>query len=158
MREMTEAEVAWLSGLIEGEGYFSISKRGNVSLGVNMCDLDIIERLRDVTEAGYIHERKVYSEKHSRSWSWKVSAHSEVCEIARIIRPWMGQRRRARIDEILGARVPGAPGRPRLVTQEMLEETVKQMANGLSLAGVARLIGVNRTTLSRAVATGKVRL
>lgn len=148
MRVMTDTEVAWLAGLIEGEGYFSISKKGHISLGVNMCDLDIIERLREVTGEGLIYSRKVYVPNHSPSWSWKVAKHDEVQAIARTIRPWMGARRQARIDQVLAVQLIR---REPLMGSDRLSRALALLDEGRSQTFTAREIGVSRGTLRRAL-------
>lgn len=103
---MTPQDVAWFAGLFEGEGYISIARGRHVYVGINMCDLDVLQKVREVTGRGYIKERKVYKDHHRRSYTWKVTRYFEAIELLIAIRPHMGARRKARIAEALAVDGP----------------------------------------------------
>lgn len=101
---MTEVEIAWLAGLFEGEGYVTINAR-TLSMGITMTDLDVLQKVQQVTGCGSLLPRRVYSEKHTQTHSWRVSNLPQAQEIARAIYPHMGARRRAKLDEVLARRL-----------------------------------------------------
>lgn len=99
---MTEAESAWLAGIIEGEG--CIDRNGNrnkvyVRLRVEMTDEDVISRCHTITNAGIVHyvpyKRK---EHHSVTWRWSVHKADELKSILDAIYPWLGKRRQEKAD------------------------------------------------------------
>ena len=109
---MTSVELAWLAGLLEGEGCFSalkpkpsaLKKRPNAKrtpdVRVSMQDLDIMERVAALMGGRPIHRMK------ARNWarrdSYKVQLQGQAAlELMRALRPFMGKRRTAKIDEIL---------------------------------------------------------
>jgi len=54
LNDMSSSDLAWLTGLIEGEGYFGIV-RGRGIVRVVMTDADIIERLKTVSGTGTVN-------------------------------------------------------------------------------------------------------
>jgi hypothetical protein len=55
LRDMSPNNLAWLAGLIEGEGYLGIV-RGRGIVRVAMTDADVVERLRVVSGVGLVNE------------------------------------------------------------------------------------------------------
>lgn len=103
---MTETEIAWLAGLLEGEGCFSYVCSPTIVLG--MTDEDIVKR---VGNAAGRHIRGPYQYAHNRKPVFYCNIHGvPAVEIMRAIRPYMGARRGAKIDEIL-AKYAIAPGK-----------------------------------------------
>jgi hypothetical protein len=107
---MTEVELAWVAGLLEGEGcFFPIEYRTEkygpyiyARVAVLMTDLDILQRLQSLTGVGNINGPTIRKNpRHKPLWHWVVSRHKESITLMRAVYPWMGERRRARIDEVL---------------------------------------------------------
>lgn len=105
---MTEIELAWLAGLLEGEGCFSVRKdRDTPTVEVKMTDLDVINRVamlmgRTVTPVPPANDRCLPQ--------YRARLQGEPArELMRALLPYMGQRRSARIKELLETAV----GRPR---------------------------------------------
>jgi len=98
--------VAWLAGLLEGEGYFGIinSRVGGKTyryprIGVNMTDLDVIDRV------GTMWGIKTFSwqpppPSKKRQHRVMISGWAAADWMRRLY-PWLGDRRRQRIDRIL---------------------------------------------------------
>lgn len=100
MNDLTEAEVAWLAGIYEGEGSCAISKTGRaINVTVTMTDFDIIERLHALTGLGSVSgpfargDNKPYK-------TWQVSSIDAVTFLE-TIKPWLGMRREARAVEAI---------------------------------------------------------
>ncbi len=100
-------DVAWLAGLLEGEGTFSVARSGALSypsVSVNMCDQAVVRR------AAQLLGTTVWSQK-PRYASWRPSYATAVSGSAATpwmirLRPFMGIRRRAAIDAALAAYHP----------------------------------------------------
>lgn len=101
----SEPELAWLAGLLEGEACFQMNKSPVINL--QMTDEDIISRVAKMWGCPYRSRKRARAE-------WKQVFYVYVCgaqamEIMRLIKPYMGNRRSAKIDEVL-ARAAARPG------------------------------------------------
>lgn len=99
---MDATDWAWAAGIIEGEGCIVSRRRGNAaSLIVKMADLDVIERLGEILGCGRLTHIPSTNPRHRDLWRWEVARTADVIQVLRRIRPMMGERRGARIDEVL---------------------------------------------------------
>lgn len=106
---MENLEAAWFAGLFEGEGSVTQVTRRNrwnedihyFTLKVGMTDEDVIRKIGKVT--GYDHIYGPYLPKGGTkpAWVWECQHRAEVERIIRTIRPFMGKRRGARMDQVL---------------------------------------------------------
>ena len=97
---MTRIEVAWLAGLVEGEGSFVITHRA--TLTVAMTDLDIVERLPRLTGVGNLYAYKTKAAAHHKDvYGWTVGKQRHLLAVTRSIRPWLGARRGESADAVL---------------------------------------------------------
>jgi hypothetical protein len=106
--EISDTELAWLAGLLEGEGSFLMyrcHKGGREyrypKIVVGMTDLDVIEHA-----ASLLGENKVYPLPPSKQGERKPAFRAHVsgrkaADLMHQLYPLLGQRRRARIDQIL---------------------------------------------------------
>lgn len=100
-------ELGWLVGIIEGEGYIGIvrpkdRKTHRFYISVEMTDEDVVRRLHSITGKGNVNrwERPNHPE-WKPSWIWKVQSKKDVVDLLKLIHPHMGERRTARIEEVL---------------------------------------------------------
>jgi hypothetical protein len=96
-------QVAWLAGLLEGEGSFVLRRNGtSLSIQLGMVDRDVVYRAREVMGSGSINERILPSGKIC--YNLKVN-HQDVARewMVRLL-PYMGERRAERIRSILAER------------------------------------------------------
>lgn len=157
---MTEAEIAWVAGIVEGEGCITLVKRqtkrpdaprNTGRLTVKMNDEDIIRRLHSLTGVGTVC-------RESRGqFAWQVQKRADVPPILRTLLPWMGARRTARINEVLAAHeermfVYGARHwRAKLSDDQVAEIRERYAVGGISQTALAREYGVNQTNISSIV-------
>lgn len=103
-------DIAWLSGILEGEGSFFITwkvssggaKYPAFKIQCNMCDKDIIDRIYDIAKIGLLRGPLPVQKSHHRpAYSWSVNRRAHIKEILEAIRPYMGERRGERIALIL---------------------------------------------------------
>lgn len=115
---MNNLELAWLAGLLEGEGCFYLTYRKNkdgsprplVSVMCSMTDEDVVRKAACVAGSGYVYRRD--GRKGCKpSWTWQDSKVERVAELITRLRPFMGVRRQAKIDELLAA-IAGWERRP----------------------------------------------
>jgi hypothetical protein len=105
---MMEAELAWLAGLIEGEGCIYRKKsyrrrEGATRAGITikMTDEDVVARATGLMNVGSYQRRPPRQPEHKPAFIVTIEG-PKAEDIMRLIRPWMGERRRSKIDEVLG--------------------------------------------------------
>jgi hypothetical protein len=96
---MTEAEIAWLSGIIEGEGSFC--SKTSLAIQVVMTDKDVIERMQMITGLGRIYVVRPRAEHHKPAWMWSVQRRAHIRLIINAILPWLGSRRTIAANKLL---------------------------------------------------------
>lgn len=104
MRLMDEGEVAWFTGLFEGEGNISFAHKHSVQLRLAMTDLDVIERVHKMTDCGSIIEMPP-PKAHPRwkvKYRWVATHKQDVVPLLTAMIPLLGERRQARAIEALG--------------------------------------------------------
>lgn len=102
-----DPNIAWLAGLLEGEGCFTYEENGQrwrharVTLG--MTDADVVQRAAALMPGS----RYVVSHPPSRQRLGNKPLHIARCNgrsaltLMRLVLPYMGERRAARITEII---------------------------------------------------------
>lgn len=114
---MTDLELGWLTGIVEGEGCFILSKykvksgqsHAALYLRVTSTDLDILERLVNLTSSGIITgpiQPYVQHGQRTPWFRWDVYKKKEVARLLLAIYPALGDRRRRRLAEALTAAWP----------------------------------------------------
>ena len=108
-------ELAWLAGLLEGEGYFGIARRGArayPAIGLEMCDRQPVARSAVLLGAAGVARREPRHERWQATYTTGVVGRRASDWMARL-RPLMGARRGVAIDKALAAyepiRLSGAP-------------------------------------------------
>lgn len=94
---MDKAQLAWLAGWLEGEGCFWIAGRGARIQGTT-TDKDVAERAQRLA-GGRLHSCQ-RSDRKLR-WDWIVARRDEVEPLLQALQPWMGERRGAKVAELL---------------------------------------------------------
>lgn len=105
----TVSEIAWAAGLFEGEGSFNSYPRRNkqgVQIRLSMSDKDVVERFARIVGVGAVHLRiHASTETRDRSrykpmYEWYVYEAAEISRVTELLMPWLGERRRARAEEL----------------------------------------------------------
>lgn len=102
----TPEEIAWLAGLLDGEGCFDFhmnSKSGRKfpRIRIQMKDLDVIKRVKDVMGGGQICKETGRKKNHSTTYILRQCKRDELAVILPLILPWMSKRRAERIKEMI---------------------------------------------------------
>lgn len=106
---LTLEQVAWIAGIIEGEGnmYFCDEldrrKAGNRQsrLKVVMTDKDVIHRLYSLVPGSYVLTYPGQKEGHKRQWHWFVTDRQILVGLLTLVIPWLGQRRAAKANALV---------------------------------------------------------
>lgn len=111
MNRMTKLQIAWVAGIMEGEGSFILKEaskfrreRNLPYVKVAMNDEDIIRRLHTFVGFG-----KVYSGLNpsgTRYFVWQSTNRDLAPKFCRVLRPLMGARRQGQIDTLLAGAAP----------------------------------------------------
>ena len=98
--------MAWLAGLLEGEGTFGINRYSpDIAyplIGLQMCDEGIVARVARLMGAPNVWRREAEKDGWSPTYATAVSGHDGASWMRRL-RESMGARRRAAIDAALAA-------------------------------------------------------
>jgi hypothetical protein len=102
---MTDIDASWLAGLLEGEGYFQITKPRHhhptqVVIRLSMTDKDVVERAAKLLNNVPINEKAKTTERKT-IYAISLSKKDEVEKVLLQILPHMGSRRSQRINECL---------------------------------------------------------
>ena len=137
-------DIAWLAGLLEGEGNISINGR-SLTVRLKMTDQDV------VTRAAAILGGRVYSDPKIRRWQKKPTWTTQVkgtlaAGWAMTLYPWFGQRRREQVRQAIahwrtqghGVISPGLGDSIRAYRQARYAQTE-----------IMRLLGVSKSTVYR---------
>ena len=102
INQMTEYQIAWLAGLLEGEGSFQTYRRPNTYFCVYLgsTDRDLVETVYIIVGAGTMKEKKVKGNRQPQ-WYWAIYGKDKVRSLALAIYPYMHSRRQQQIDHIL---------------------------------------------------------
>lgn len=112
--ELTEAEWAWIAGLLEGEGSFGLTDGTRPRVEINMTDYDVILRIANLLQVGKLQDvpRAKYGSKDSLHLD--IRKARDAVWVMQSVLPWMGNRRAMKITQILSAweasPTPLAPG------------------------------------------------
>lgn len=105
---MTDAEIGYLAGIIDGEGWLGVAKDnrygglGTPRITVGMTDEDVILRLQSMTGVGNIHVRPAGENGNKAFHVWNVTNRDDVARVLLAITPLMSERRKGRIAKLAG--------------------------------------------------------
>lgn len=97
---MSPEEIAWMAGIVEGEGHIE-KRKGSLALWNN--DLELLERLHELSGVGTIYtiplteRRKGYGSR-SETYRWMVTRKNDIDALYRLLLPWMMPARRAAME------------------------------------------------------------
>jgi hypothetical protein len=146
---MSDQELYWLAGLLEGKGSFMCgppSAANTITIALTMTDADIVARVAALWSVSF-HE---VGQKRGRIRGWRPAFHAHLrgeaaAELMRRLHPLMGQRRQKQIESALASYNPYARCKLR---PEQIAEIRIQLAEGRKHGEIAKLYGVDRSTVS----------
>lgn len=102
INQISDKDLCWLAGLLEGEGCFGLTTNRNprASIVIAMCDIDIINRVHKLIGVGGICKVKLQKEYHTQCYRYCVTGLDAEILMVELL-PMMGKRRSARISEVL---------------------------------------------------------
>ena len=129
VHELTDNELHWVAGLLEGEGSFILTWKGKKTkrypayiVQCNMTDRDVVARLADLLQIGHLSKKQIPKQKnHKPFWSWRLNKRDEVKALLELLLPLMGKRRQAKIQKILNTEENHPALKPHHGTRNMYE-------------------------------------
>jgi hypothetical protein len=104
MAEPTEAEIAWVAGIFEGEGCICDCGVRSVSLTISSTDRDVLEEVQRIMGTGGIHSilrSEVDRQNRKPIFQWHIANRDDVRLVLESLLPWLRKRRYARALEAL---------------------------------------------------------
>lgn len=101
---MDPMHIAWVAGIIEGEGCISMHREAGWSVRVSMTDEDVIQRCHAFTGMGTLRMSEPRGSQTKRVYTWSVLDKRSVARLLMAIYPVLGRRRReavSRLSEVL---------------------------------------------------------
>lgn len=99
--QASSTEVAWLAGLLEGEGCFYLSVLGYLQIELAMTDLDVVQRAAKVGGAVTTITTR-YDKRGTRKPTYRICFNGfQAIRIMEKILPYMGKRRTAKIERLI---------------------------------------------------------
>lgn len=142
---MSELDLTWLAGLLEGEGSFMASppsRRNKPVVSVEMTDQDVVDRVALLVGV------KRISTKPRNGWTPTFSVRvtgTRAVNLMYQLRPLMGQRRQSQIDSALASFNPIR----RRMGEDEINEAVKSLQDGESVKSVAERLHRSRRTITK---------
>lgn len=146
-RVMDETEIAWLAGLLEGEGSFlkpPPSDPGRPRISLEMTDQDVVERVAKMFEISYIHTKRYANVKHKDGFRFLLRGQRAV-RLMEVLSPYMGTRRQAQINEVLNSYTEKPADIAKLTDEAVRDIRSKRV----SMRKFAALYGVAKGTIQR---------
>ncbi len=118
------AKLAWVAGILEGEGWFGLKENSYAQIKCKMTDEDVVRRLQEWTGAGTVCGPYLPDGLGSKPvWRWQLAKRVDVLRLCVAILPFMGQRRSVKVRRLIAyveARLRN-PVRKRLSDNEVRE-------------------------------------
>ena len=97
-----DTDVAWLAGLIEGEGSFMVKRVRpdkewwGLTIQIGMTDQDVIDRVAALCPGGHINVDAANESRRTKPlYRWRMTNRPLVVELAQDVLPYLGGRRSA---------------------------------------------------------------
>ena len=143
---MSDTDIAWAAGVLEGEGSFSLCGGNSIRVMCTMTDIDILERLQKIF-GGKIASIRKREEHWKDAWAWTIFA-DDALTCMRSILPYMGVRRSEKINMLITHRESFI--RKHKNTRKLFELAGKEHATtSKSTRQVAKEFGVTQTVVCR---------
>ena len=100
----SDVEIAWGAGLVEGEGCFTWHSEGrHPYFLMDMADKDVLEKFQQVFPEVKLRGPYTHKSKPKNKPRYRVDAFGpKALTLMKTIYPYMGERRKLKMDEFLG--------------------------------------------------------
>jgi hypothetical protein len=140
---LTPNDIAWLAGLIEGEGNISINGRA-LTIRIKMTDRDVIYWAADLL-GGPIYGGKQTRPDRKPTWNTQVKG-APAAGWAMTLYPWLGQRRRQQVREGLAEWKRQGNG---VINRGLADAILSYRKARLSQTEIMASLGVSKSSVYR---------
>lgn len=99
LNSMSKEQVAWLAGLLDGEGSFLVRKNTGC-IKIEMTDKDVLLRLQEIIGVGNVSKTRKRISHYKQSWTWNTGRKNTVQQLIILVYPWLSARRKQQIQRI----------------------------------------------------------
>lgn len=150
----SDVQLAWLAGLLEGEGSFNIAcKKYPVGISLSMTDKDIIETVAKWWGVSY-NSPKARQDHHKQVYKCSLRGQPAV-DLMKLLLPYMGSRRSSKIVEAIASHKP--KGLYRKISVEDALEVRDRYRAGEKAGDLGVEFGVSKWTVY-SIHQGRVKL
>lgn len=143
-RETSALDIAWLAGLLEGEGNVAINGR-SLTIRVKMTDHDVVLRAATILGGPMYTDPVIRSGKTKPTWTAQVKG-ALAAGWAMTLYPWFGQRRREQVRRAIAHWRTQGHG----VISTGLEDSIRMYRHaGYCQTDIMKLLGVSKSTVYR---------
>lgn len=96
---LTQSDIMWLAGWLEGEGWFGLS-HGSISIQACSIDHDVLTRVASLLQTTHIYRKKPTPQTRHQVYVCRVCGET-AANIMTTLLPYMGERRSKRIQDLL---------------------------------------------------------
>jgi hypothetical protein len=96
---VSDIDIAWATGVFEGEGCIALNAEKTPALQVSMCDEDVIRKFESVF-GGYV-TGPTHRKGCTPIYHWRLYGVKRVQAVLRLMWPLLGKRRQARAAEVI---------------------------------------------------------
>jgi len=165
-RQKLRSDIAWLAGLIEGEGSFfkrpptSTGARSRWCFTLEMTDEDVVRKA--AATWGYGSVRKRCARQRPQAFGtkdlyvWRFEDRGQVYALLSAIYPWLGERRGKKAAEAL-KNLPPTPSLKRGPKKRELARAEQLRDSGCSYREIASILGCSYSTIQRCFAQSEVK-
>lgn len=142
--EYSDVQLAWLAGLLEGEGSFiPATEKNPVCIAINMTDKDIIDKVAQWWGVSVCLPRK-QEDHHKQSYRCMIRGSRAVTWMESIY-GWMGERRKSQINTAIDSHKPKGPFQK--INHEEALEIKQRFLEGESAVDLATEFEVSKWTV-----------
>jgi hypothetical protein len=148
---LTTLEIAWLAGLLEGEGCFAMYGNDRPLIKLAMTDLDTISKAAGLMGCSNIQRKEMDNPNHKTQYVFYVY-NSLAISWMMTIYSFMSNRRKEKIKEVISKWklfTPNPQGPPRKIKIEQYQDIIQRKKKGERSEDIAKIFGVARQTVDR---------
>jgi hypothetical protein len=96
---MTGIDIAWITGIFDGEGCIFFHTNNSVALSVSMSDEDVIRRFHEIVQCGTVRIEPINNNRTKHQYKWQASKKRDVARLLCAMAPLLSNRRREKAFE-----------------------------------------------------------
>jgi hypothetical protein len=100
VKKLTEAQAAYLAGIVDGEGTITLTRRNTyrqryLTLTISNCEVRLLEYVLKLIGVGRITTKRTYNDNHSTAYTYQISS-KQALDVIGAITPFLKTYKRKR--------------------------------------------------------------